>query len=165
MEIHLYWIHVRTDIRRRGRASSGSICIGSTYKQESVREDDPPQDPFVLDPRTNQNPSERTIHLSNRLYWICVQTDIRRRGRATLGSICIGSTYIPESVREVFTSGAICMGFTYKPKYPSEGEPPQAHIVLEPRTNQNSSANLRMHMLSNDFNGLYWIHLQTRARK
>ena len=32
--IHLYWIHVPTRIRQWGRATSGSICIGFTYKSE-----------------------------------------------------------------------------------------------------------------------------------
>ena len=42
---------------------SRSICIGSTYKPETVSKDEPTQEAFALDSRTNQTPSVRTNHL------------------------------------------------------------------------------------------------------
>ena len=79
--------------------------MGFTYKSKSVNEAEPPQEPFVLDSRTNPNLSMRTSRLRIYQYWIHVQTKIRQRRRAV--------------------SGVICIGFAYKPRPGSEDEQPQ----------------------------------------
>ena len=55
---------------------SRSISLGFTYKPESASEDEPPQDPLVLDPRTNQTPALRT---SNRRSRQVTSRDVRSR--------------------------------------------------------------------------------------